>query len=496
MPGYLRITVTFLHCLFHGRADGGEPEWPPSPLRLFQSLVAASARRWNQPTELTYPVPALRWLETQPPPVVVTPDAITAHVPYRLYVPDNTADLLVSAWRKGKINKQVKRTEKDVRPMRLSGEAVHYLYRLADGTCPYLDILAATAHSITHLGWGIDMVVGDASTISGKQAAALSGHRWQPTPTGGTSLRLPVEGTLDDLMRKHRAFLGRLSNDGFKPVPPLRAFGVHGYLRDDQPPLRPYRVFELRHDNGSFCRYSQRGLIHIAGMVRHLTKEAMLLSRPAEVGDDWIETYVVGHACKDRENHRQFSYLPLPSIGHRYADQAVRRVMIAAPVGDDAWLEHMAQRLHGQRLKPEKGNEFGEQGPPILVRVRHDKVASCYTAPANRWASVTPVILPGHDDHKPAKTHKLVEAALAQSGIEQRCTFEWSPFSRFRNSLSAFKYDRNGRPTGYIRPNYLLSQTAVHMTLQFEDDLKVPGPLAIGAGRHCGLGLFAAAELS
>ena len=38
MSDYLCITVRFLQPYSHGRGDGGEPEWPPSPLRLFQAL--------------------------------------------------------------------------------------------------------------------------------------------------------------------------------------------------------------------------------------------------------------------------------------------------------------------------------------------------------------------------------------------------------------------------------------------------------------------------
>ncbi len=41
MIRYLCISATFLDGRFHGRRDGGESEWPPSPLRLFQALVAA-----------------------------------------------------------------------------------------------------------------------------------------------------------------------------------------------------------------------------------------------------------------------------------------------------------------------------------------------------------------------------------------------------------------------------------------------------------------------
>jgi len=213
--------------------------------------------------------------------------------------------------------------------------------------------------------------------------------------------------------------------------------------------------------------------------------------------DDWVLRYVAGHRPEGETDHRQLSYLPLPSIGHEHADQNVRRVMIAAPHGDERWLEHVARRLAGQQLIPKRGDEFGDAGPPTLVRVRRDNVARCYTQPANRWASVTPVILPGHDDKKPAKRLKLIRKALHDAGIEQPCEFEWSAFSRFRKSYSAHKYDKRGSnkgKIGYFRPDHLLSQTAVHLTVRFQQ--RVPGPLTIGAGRHCGFGLMAVIDSS
>ncbi len=233
--------------------------------------------------------------------------------------------------------------------------------------------------------------------------------------------------------------------------------------------------------------------MHIAGMVRHLAVEVMKQSPPSDVGDvtKWLDSFVAGHA-RGNPKHRQFSYLPLPSIGHEHADQAVRRVMITAPVGDDAWLEYLALRLAGQRLKPDPKSDdpFGEKGPPTLVRIYRDKVARCYTAAANHWASVTPVILPGHTDRKRNKTIKLIERALREAGIEQPCTYEWSPVSRFRKSLSAHKCDRDGKPI-YLKPTYLRQLTAVHLELTFKEQFEVPGPLVLGAGRHCGFGLMA-----
>ena len=47
------------------------------------------------------------------------------------------------------------------------------------------------------------------------------------------------------------------------------------------------------------------------------------------------------------------------------------------------------------------------------------------------------------------------------------------------------KYGRDKRPAGYIRPDHLLSQTAVHLKLRFNDGVRVPGrwPLAPGGLR-------------
>ncbi len=505
MNPYLCITVRFLQPYSHGRGENGEPEWPPSPLRVYQAVVAAAAGRWNERNRLSIAAAALNWLETQSCSVIIAADAVPSSQPFRLYVPDNVTDKVAAAWSRGRDASIADyRTEKDVQPLNLSGEAVHYLYPLRVEQSPHLETIIQAARSITHLGWGIDMVVGDARLLSKKEAAALTGRRWRPTSVGGTKLRVPIDGTLEDLNRKHQAFLNRLGEDGFRPVPPLRAFQLRGYRRDDEPLARPYRVFELRRTDGRWFRYPQSKLIHIAGMVRHLAIEAMKASPPRTVDEDWVERYVAGHQDADeavgtREDtesaigggHRQLSYLPLPSTGHRHADPGVRRIMIVAPVGDDDYLDRVARHIAGRALEPLRGDEFGTEDPPLLIPVRRDNVARFYTRIANAWSSVTAVILPGHDDHKPEKRNRLIQKALVQSGIEHPCDVEWSAYSRFPKSLSAHKYDTDKKPTGYVRPEYLGTQTAVHLTLRFKDGLKVPGPIAIGSGRHCGLGVLA-----
>ena len=411
-------------------------------------------------------------------------------------------DIVARAWRKGNYfgsgdsNPATHRTMKRVRPVQILGhDAIRYVWPLSDtetATDAVTGALAHCAKKVFALGWGVDQVVANAELLDARQTGQLQGEWWKPSgATNNCVLRAPREGTLDALRQRHGAFLNRITPSGFVPVDPLTEFATVGYRRPGELLARPYILFELRNDDQSFFAYPQRKLIHISGMVRHLAIETMTHSPPSSVGDvePWVDRYVAGHSRKDEGEHRQLSYLPLLSIGHRHADHMVRRVMISAAPGDGSLFSHLATRLAGMRLKPT--NKTSLENPPMLIRVYRDKVAACYTRPANIWASVTPVVLPGHDDRKPAKTVRLIQKALRQSGISQPCSFEWRTVSWWPKSLTAFRYDRDKKPTGYIRPDHLETLSAVHLKLCFNDRMLVPGPIIVGAGRHCGLGILA-----
>jgi len=499
MSPHLFITVRWIGDRFHGFIDGTEVlEWPPSPFRLFQALVAG-AHRYGLDATMSN---ALAWIERQP----IAPDVLASPRPsigtiFDHWVPDND-DL--QEHRRGSIRKFCP-TLLEAHPL------VHYVWRIDPSDEPPLAALDELTSTLSSLGWAIDQAYAVATLASSQQidaatlgAARLS--RFRPirkttSPIG--SLRVPKRGSIRDLNRIHSANCTALRNQAErrrKRWP--REFDRVLYTGIAQPIGRPFVIFKLVKHDGNGARYSHHKLIHLAGMVRHLAIEKMEFDPPADVDEQWVRRYVAGHQDAEDKRagkpHAQFSYLPLPSIRHISkvpTDPAVRLVMVSAPVGDDAKLSHLARRLDGLPLQALPNTQL--DGAVRLERINgvnsaEDKVSYLYTEPARAWASVTPIILPGHDDHKPTKTRRLIEKALAQSGVELPCEFEWSAFSRFQKSLSAHKYDRQGRLTGYIRPNYLLDRTAVHLTLRFEKP--IPGPLVIGAGRHCGLGLMAAID--
>ena len=84
----LSITVDWLEERYHG------VEWPPSPWRLYQAMMAGSAMGWCRDPELEA---ALRHLETLSAPVVTAPRAASLRA-VRAPVPDN-AELLTSGTR-------------------------------------------------------------------------------------------------------------------------------------------------------------------------------------------------------------------------------------------------------------------------------------------------------------------------------------------------------------------------------------------------------------
>ncbi|HUY35662.1 MAG TPA: type I-U CRISPR-associated protein Csb2 [Pirellulales bacterium] len=533
MPLYFSLSVTFLDPECHARADRGEGEWPPSPLRLFQAIAAASAARWNERIRLVYAAPALHWLERQTAPLIVSADGEPSQVRYRLYVPDNVADKVAGSWSRGRAASIADyRTEKDVRPTHLKGSAVHYLYALAEGDAEFpkhTETLFAAARSITHLGWGIDMVAANASVISEDEAAKLPGDRWRPAEdSSAKGYRVPVPGTLDALIQKHQAFLGRLGPDGFTPVPPLSSFRVVGYRRETDPQSPQFIGFEIRKldDNGFRPFESVRCGMTVAAMIRHVASNDHV-SHALGWTPGKTAAFVLGHAESRGQPHApvagpRLAYIPLPSIEAHGDGRApvvgnIRRVLIAVTGGDGSTeLQQLARLLSGAELIEERSTD----AVAMLSRIPNtDSMIRRYTHAASAWATVTPVILPGYDD--PRKYRGRLFPKTAMNGAHVTSQEQQELLGRLdkridyllRKAIRQAGYSdelarnaeiqwRNGGfwpgtalATRYAFPNQLRRFRRLHVRIIWRngegEPIRVPGPICLGGGRFYGLGLFA-----
>lgn len=527
MPSHFCLSFRFLNSSFHGRRDGGLPEWPPSPLRVFQSLVAAAARMQNAES-----FTALKWLEQQPAPNLIAPTAVTASG-YRLSVPNNSMDVVAKAWCRGNdsnsgdANPATHRTMKKVRPtLMVDCDLVHYLWPLADPLPDQIrvqvEILCDVARSVAALGWGIDMVVGHGSIMPDAQTDILAGERWSPIKGAtGDGLRIPKQGTLRALVHRHERFLGRIGPDGFTAPPPLTDYQTVVYRRSFDPPVRPVAVFSLLQPDASGFRAfdTPRQSLTVAGMMRHITKVA---AQKSGWPQSKINGFILGHRDSDDAGGEvsvgpeRFGYFPLPSIAGRGEHKArvvgsIRRVMISSFADncedEIAWAR---RALSAQEFV----DEDQKQKVALLSLVPStDKVVRCYAQSSAQWATVTPVVLPGYDDpahyrrrlkqiisaeeqkklrvHLDERIDGLLRKAIVQAGFSETLAshvqLEWRKAGFWPGTDMADRYGT---------PDHLKRFPRFHVKIQWRDaqdrPVDVPGPICIGGGRFYGLGLFAA----
>jgi len=512
MSRILCFTVRFLDPVpqFHGRGDDGDPEWPPSPLRFFQSLVCAAAQRWRGEQFRDHVEPALLLLQHAQP-TIVTPPVAVGSFGYRMYVPNNSGDLMTAAWARGDTETTMAkyRVEKDVRPLNLQGDSIRFLFTLSDGTCPHFEILRTAARSITHLGWGIDMVAGNAELLTHEEAAAIPGEVWRLAPDqSGTQLRVATHGTLDALMEKHQKFLGRLTDGGFKPVPPLSAFRVVGYRRSSDPSPRLHTAFSILKPDASGRRSFDplRRTRDVAGMMRHSVAEA---ARNHGWTEEQINVFVHGKSLDGAKPFTgtlapdRFQYLPLPTVNYKLGRiESTQRVLVTAPPHCGREINWLRRAIAGAEL-------INQDGVAALLTILpgSDWVLQQYVGESQTWSTVTPVILPGFDDpdHLRRKLSKGVDAetqkrllarldqrmedllrkSLRQAGyadeLVKETRLEWRDVG-FRRGVEL--------SSRYVPPENLNNAPRVHVRVHFP--IAIQGPVAIGSGRFRGFGLMAA----
>lgn len=468
---WLCIETHFLAGRYHGRRGKKHHQWPPNPHRLFQALVAAGNMGFHRKNFCDEKKEALRWLETQPNPEIIAPE--TRKSPrVKLYGPNNDADKEIPE------GESITRAEKLLCPHTLIGDAtVRFLWQIKEedwkSAYSHIEIICAESRRLHSLGLGIDLVAGNGRVISEAEKRGIPGEVWL-ADENGSGWRVPTAGSLDEILDCHAQQSKRVQKDYvIPPVPPRKCSEV-SYIRRAEGWFRRVHAFKLVNEDGQYRPFNPRRVMEVAAWLRHAAHKK---ARDLKTDPNFIENFICGHGKNIEEKNKRLSYLPLPTIPAKGRDGGIRRVLLVTPFNYSRGKEErIISSLDGMSLVSEKKEFMAD----LQTLPREDRMVKRYLIKSKRWGSVTPVVLPGHDDYRLRKARGLILKSLKQAGyttpIEEICLRNGPIFPGAEMAHT------------YRVPAYLKGFTLIHVVLTFSDE--VPGPVVIGAGRHIGLGTF------
>lgn len=483
MGQYLCISATFLANRYHGR------EWPPSPTRLFQALLAG-VRTGSYRQHWTAVEPALRLLEKLPAPEILA-SSVQPGWSYRIAVPNNDSDKAGREWSAGRsFDPGSIRTMKTVAAREFprtpeGGPHIHYIWKLSEPQSAVVSVrhLASFMHTF---GWGIDMAYADSVVLDEEGRQALisgSDHSYHIPGENGRLYDVLIPGYLDDLISTYSRYCNRLTRNGVDPAIRATTYGQQRYQHAGSI-VCPSAFFLLRRLNDSDKWYAVPWALgmKVAAWMRNATAKAL---REEAYPEGFINSYVLGHG----DGHsRHMSFVPIPTIRTMYSDGAVRRVMLVEPSDADGSITTLLQR----KLAPSDLLMLVNGGSPkpvcsLTEAPGDDPVLRPYRDPKSLWHSVTPVVLHGHNSERGKfslkKTEQLLYQAFEKAGYPRpsivELFFQPAPFWPGTEGALAIRV-----------PEHLSKWPRYHVAVRFHEP--VTGPVLIGIGRHYGVGLFAA----
>ncbi len=497
-----------LHVRLHDGRYHGEGDWPPSPARLFQALVAGAA--------LGGPMgdaekEALRWLEQQEPPLVAAPPAWRAPRGVLFYMPNNDSDAIAGdPLRMAKI----RTATKTFRPYFFDATIPFlYAWSLGGQTADeqHARVIRSLAERLYQLGRGVDMAWAWGEVLDdGELDHLVDRHpgRWFRPAAGrsGTTLHAPCRGSLKSLDDLHEAFGKRFRfvKDGralrvvFR-LPPRPRFRLVSY---DSPPSR--QLYELRDPTAesAFAPWPLTRVVALVVRLRDTALERLKAALPESAPD--IERVLVGRkpdGTNDGPSEDRVRIIPLPSIGHVHADHDIRRVLVEVPASCPVRAADVHWAFSGLDVADAETGEVHA----ALVRTDDEAFLRHYGLDGDGrhrvWRTVTPAALPEDARRRridPAR--KRDEAKAGQERAEEQARAAAAVCHALRHAgvrsgVESIRVQREpheasgARVEAFAEGTRFAKERLWHVELRFE--APVSAPRALGDGRFLGLGVLA-----
>ena len=485
----------------------GEGDWPPSPARLFQALVAGAG--------LGGPLAdaehdALTWLEGRQPPVIAAPTAWRARRRVLFYMPNNDSDRIEGDPQR---MSEIRTATKVFRPY-VFDAALPFVYAWRLGAAPdgeeHARVICRLAERLYQLGRGVDMGWAWGEVLDddgfGRLLAEHPGQVFRPSAgNSAISLPSPCPGSLKSIEQRYRACGKRFRyvHDGkaVKVVfhqPPRPRFRSVAY---DSPPAR--QLYELREPTAE-AAFAPWPLVRASALVVRLRDgavERLKRAIPERASD--IERVLVGRkpdGTNDGPAEDRVRIIPLPSVGHVHADREIRRVVVEVPTTCPIRAVDVHWAFSGLLVDPETGEVHA-----ILTRADDHQFLRHYgmddDGSHRAWRTVTPAALPEDarrrridpapksDDAK-AGHERTAEQARAAVAVCQALRHAGVGTGVEAIRVQREPFDANGaRVEAFDGGARFAKERLWHVEVTFESTLS--GPLVVGDGRFLGLGVMA-----
>jgi CRISPR-associated protein Csb2 len=494
-----------LHVRLHDGRYHGQGDWPPSPARLFQALVAGTGLGGPiGPTEAK----ALEWLEQQKAPLIAAPHAWRPRRGVLFYMPNNDGDAIGGdPLRMPKI----RTATKVFRPYFFDADIPFvYAWPLAEAD-EVAHTICALAERLYQLGRGIDMAWAWGSILNDNELDEVltryPGHIFRPSAgTSSTTLLSPCPGSLESLERRYQAFGARFQGvkEGTAVKVLFRRPAEPRFRRVsyDSPPSR--QLYELR-DPTAPGRFAPWPLERVSALVVRLRDGAVQRlcgALPARKAD--VERVLVGRkpdGTNDGPTEDRVRIIPLPSVGHVHADREIRRVLVDVPQTCPLRAADVHWAFSGLEVTVADTGET----QAVLTPTEDEAFLRHYGVHDDRrylvWRTVTPAALPEDTrrrridparmrDEAKAGSERAAEQARAAAAVCQALRHAGIPTGAKAIRVQREPFAANGaRVEAFAEGTRFAKERLWHVEVNFE--APVSGPLVIGDGRFLGLGVLA-----